>query len=130
MGVEEYESLADLMNARLEELGWSGAHAAREAEKRGIPLARSTINMVRAGRLNLSASRLGMVAQLLNVPRDKVFAAAGKGRLPEFSAELPRNVDLLTRAEREVVLSLIGHFLSGHARDEYSAEGETPPDHE
>ena len=48
----------------------------------------------------------------------------------KHAVELLRSVDRLTRAEREVVLSLIGHFLAGHARDEDSAEGETPPDHE
>ncbi|MCQ9384382.1 helix-turn-helix domain-containing protein [Brevibacterium moorei] len=111
MGKTKFESLSALVEARLQELGWSGRQAGLEAAKRGIDISATTINKVRVNQINLTAERIEALAAVLKLPVDEVMEAAGHEYHGDFASELPRDVNLLTRSERDVVLAVIGAFL-------------------
>lgn len=87
--------------------------AAREA---GYEVGNSTLSRISTGTYpsDLGEDLLRALSHLSGVPYREVHRIAGRGNVrPPFADQLPRNVDLLTPREREVLVRLMSVMLAG-----------------
>ncbi|MDP1878015.1 MAG: hypothetical protein Q8M17_10730 [Actinomycetota bacterium] len=108
------ESLRDILAEILERTGASRRELDRMASRRGLKLTHTTIGAILNGthRGGYETRTLNAIADVGNVPRDRVYQAAGlplPGR--PFADELPDDVDFLDRASRDAVKRVISVML-------------------
>jgi transcriptional regulator with XRE-family HTH domain len=125
------ESLVDLLAIAERRQGVSGGRAlARRAAELGHDVSHTTVNQILAGRMEgrPTVATLEAIAALADVSRTRVHQAAGRpvpGR--PFADELPDDVDLMTRRQRDAVLAVVRTFLDPTAVPGAAGKRSTPP---
>ncbi|WP_026535755.1 hypothetical protein [Arthrobacter sp. H14] len=92
--------------------GWSARRITAEAEKRGHPVANTSVSKYLRGEPEKSSENvLAALGAALGIPLPKLRAAAGlpSGELEDFV--LPPEANRLSRKQRDVVLNLVQVFL-------------------
>ena len=123
------ETLADLLVLAQRRQGVKGGRALdRRATELGHRVSHTTLNKIMSGTASgqQNISTLDAIAALAEVSRTRVHAAAGRPAPGKpFAAELPPESDLLSRRQRDVVLSVVRALLD--EADATSANRDAPP---
>lgn len=110
------ETLADLLRIAQQRFGTrSGRALAERAQKAGHKLTFTTINQILAGTYRSKPSRttIEAVAELAGVSKTRAIRAAGiPTQQRPFAQDLPPDVELLTPAQREIVINLIRQMVA------------------
>jgi hypothetical protein len=118
-GVNEPQTLRDLVQHALATRGGSGRSLAAAAERAGHKVTHTTVNQLAAGtyRFKPSAETIRAIAWLAGVPEDAAFAAAGvpvPG--PPFADELPPGVDNLSPRSRRAAIEILRALVDAEER--------------
>lgn len=110
------ESLADILRHYRDSTGTSSRAMSRAAQTAGHRLSYTTIDAILNGEHTgtYKPYTLDAIAFVCNVPRDRVYKAAGR-TLPSnpFADELPEGVDDLDPYSRRAVIGVIRALLRG-----------------